>query len=246
MRQMESQMMMRSYEGFLVVATFCSWAPGVGQGDPGEANRHRVRHPPRRDGRHLRAGDRSRNAARQQVEADPRARRARARRADDRPDPRAAREPTRTASSSTAFPRKMAQAEALDEHARRDRPRARRRLRAPGARRRRASSGCSSARSKRAAPTTRRTRSTRGSRSTTARRSRSSSTTARRGTLVRHSRRPVRSTRCSARSRSARAGREVAAVIIRKSAREIELMARGRPRRRRHARAHRPSTSSPA
>ena len=60
MRQMESQMMMRSYEGFLRSEPARAGPAGGGQGDAGQADRSRLRDPARLDRRHVPRRDRAR------------------------------------------------------------------------------------------------------------------------------------------------------------------------------------------
>ena len=104
MRQMESQMMMRSYEGFLKVNVLAPRSPGVGEGNPGEADPGRVRDPAHRDRGDPSRRDRNGVGAGPSRQADRGERQARPRRPDDRADPGAARGGRRgdTASSSTA------------------------------------------------------------------------------------------------------------------------------------------------
>ena len=64
MRQMESQMMMRSYEGFLRSEPARPGPAGGGEGDPGQADRRGLRDPAHLDRRHVPGGDRRRQRAR--------------------------------------------------------------------------------------------------------------------------------------------------------------------------------------
>ena len=74
MRQMESQMMMRSYEGFLAVNLLVLGPQGSGKGTQAAADLGRPRHPARLDGRHVPRRDRGRDGARPAGGADPRRR----------------------------------------------------------------------------------------------------------------------------------------------------------------------------
>ena len=183
MRQMEAQMMARSYEGFLKYEPPAPRPAGVGEGDPGQADRGGVRHPPRGHGGHVPRGDRG---------ATPSSGGAWSRcwRPGDLVDDeltialieeRLGQDDAREGFVLDGFPRNLAQAEALDTMLLEHRPLARRDpvLRPAGARVARAAP----APRPRGGPAGRHAggRSTAGSRRTTPRPSRWSSTTARRG-----------------------------------------------------------------
>ena len=94
-------------------------APGVRQGNAGEADRRRVRDPAHRDGRHPARRDRRRHASSgRKVKPISTRGAARARRADDRPDPRAARRSTTP--SDGLRPRRLPAHDAAGRGARRD------------------------------------------------------------------------------------------------------------------------------
>ena len=160
MRQMESQMMMRYYEGFLQVNLLVLGPQGAGKGTQAKRISAELRHPARLDRRHVpRADRRAGTELGQQVEplldrGDPRPGRA-----DDLADPRAAvaGRCARAGFVLDGFPRNLAQAEALDAMLGEHRPRPRRDplLRPP--RRGRHGARAQPRAESRTAPTTRRT-----------------------------------------------------------------------------------------